>query len=256
MTSSRHTADAPRPVLETVRVPTTSDNATTAHVLRLARANYTVRVSQLDPPEPLADWCANGGAEHALIGGFYVRPHGTPLGDLRIDGRALVRVPFDAPWDRMRACVHIHRDEVSLRARKELAAEPPGDLLQAGPMLARAGLNLLAADADREGFSAGAHQFDSDITVGRYPRAAFGVSRNELIAVVCDGRADDETGLSLTELAAVMIDLGADDAINLDGGGSASLVADGRLLNVPREQHGVEIPGGRAVPTALRFALR
>ncbi len=256
MTTSRHTADVSRPVYETARVPTTSSRTTTAHVLRLGRANYTARVSRLDPPEPLADWCARGGVEHALIGGFYVRPHGIPLGDLRIDGRALPGVPFDPPWDRMRACIHVDQDEVSLRPRREIPADPRGDLLQAGPMLARSHVNLVDADDDVEGFSAGAHQFDSDITVGRYPRAAFGVSGDELIAVVCDGRADDEAGLSLGELASLMIELGAEDAINLDGGGSASLVGAGRLRNVPREQHGVEIPGGRAVPTALRFVPR
>ena len=42
-------------------------------------------------------------------------------------------------------------------------------------------------------------------------------------------------------------------ALNLDGGGSTSLVAGGRLCNVPRESHGVEIPGGRPVSTVLTF---
>ena len=42
-----------------------------------------------------------------------------------------------------------------------------------------------------------------------------------------------------------MIDLGADEAINLDGGGSASLVLGGGLRNRPREEHGIE-PGGRS----------
>ena len=53
-----------------------------------------------------------------------------------------------------------------------------------------------------------------------------------------------------------MIDLGADDAINLDGGGSASLVVSGELVNMPHEEHGMRIPGGRSVPTAIRFTPR
>ena len=48
-----------------------------------------------------------------------------------------------------------------------------------------------------------------------------------------------------------MASLGTREAINLDGGGSASLVCDGRLLNRPREQDGTDIPGGRPVVTAL-----
>jgi exopolysaccharide biosynthesis protein len=123
-------------------------------------------------------------------------------------------------------------------------------------MLVADGCSLLADDADREGFSAGARQFDSDITSGRYPRAALGLSGRQLIAVVCDGRADDEAGLTMAELAEAMIGLGATEAINLDGGGSASLVVGGSLVNTPREEHGIELVGGRAVATALHFAPR
>jgi hypothetical protein len=55
---------------------------------------------------------------------------------------------------------------------------------------------------DPEGFVAGAHQFDSDITSGRHPRAALGASDNELIALVCDGRRTGiDAGLTLAELA-------------------------------------------------------
>ena len=143
-----------------------------------------------------------------------------------------------------------------MRSRADLPAEPAGDLLQAGPLLVRGGASLIEPGVDSEGFSAGAGQFDSDITVGRYPRAALGLNSDELIAVVCDGRTEGEAGLDLAELAQAMIGLGADDAINLDGGGSASLVAGGELVNVPHEEHGIEIPGGRDISTALRFAAR
>ncbi len=77
-----------------------------------------------------------------------------------------------------------------------------------------------------------------------------------LLALACDGRADDEAGLTLAELAETMVALGAVSALNLDGGGSTSLVCDGRLRNVPREQHGIALAGGRAVSTALVFAAR
>jgi len=45
-------------------------------------------------------------------------------------------------------------------------------------------------------------------------------------------------------------------AINLDGGGSTSLVCGARLRNRPREPDGAEVSGGRAVPTALLFTPR
>jgi exopolysaccharide biosynthesis protein len=57
--------------------------------------------------------------------------------------------------------------------------------------------------------------------------------------------------MTLGELADVLVGLGAVEALNLDGGGSASLVHDGRLRNRPREQHGVDLLEGRPVVTAV-----
>ena len=41
-----------------------------------------------------------------------------------------------------------------------------------------------------------------------------------------------------------------------DGGGSTSLVCSGALVNTPRESHGIVLPGGRDVSTAILFAAR
>ncbi len=247
------TATVPMPALESVRVELADGAATTVRAARFERAAFDLRVVAIEPCATVARWCEDNGAEHAIVGGFYMRPGGPPLGHLRIDGAAVPSQPFDAPWDERRACVHSEDGHVALAAWRDLPAGGAGDLLQAGPMLAAAGRSLIESGEDREGFSAGARQFDSDITVGRYPRAALGISAGELIAVVCDGRADDEAGLSIAELASAMIDLGARDAINLDGGGSATLVIGGELVNTPREEHGIELLGGREVCTALRF---
>jgi hypothetical protein len=112
-------------------------------------------------------------------------------------------------------------------------------------------------EGDLEGFSAGARQFDSDITAGRYPRAALArTRRGRLLAVAADGRGDEDAGLTLAELADALVALGAHHALNLDGGGSTSLVCSGRLRNRPREAHGVELVGGRPVSTALIFTAR
>ncbi|MDP9189430.1 MAG: phosphodiester glycosidase family protein [Actinomycetota bacterium] len=256
MTHLRQTAAPPRPEQDTVRVGLGDGASTSIQVARFDRSSFSAGVVLMRPMRRLLEWCGENEASDALIGGFYVRADELPLGELRIAGRALESRPFDSPWDTARACVHSLDGEVALRSRLELPAEPRGDLLQAGPMLVRNGVSLVEPGCDPEGFSAGAHQFDSDITAGRYPRAALGVSSTQLIAAVCEGRADGEAGLNLAELAAAMTDLGASDAINLDGGGSASLVVGGRLINTPREQCGSEIPGGRMVTTALRFIAR
>ena len=245
-----------KPLVERRRLRLLDGAETSLHVARFSRREWCPRVAVFDPPATVRGWCERSGAAHAIVGGFYLRPGGPALGDLWIDGEALASEPFDPPWHDARACVHVERGEVRLAARRELGSDPRGDLLHAGPMLVARGRRLIRPGRDSEGFSAGARQFDSDITDGRYPRAALGLSPRELIAVACDGRADDEAGLSMEELAAAMVGLGASEAINLDGGGSASLVVDGTLLNTPREEHGIELLDGRAVATALHFAPR
>jgi hypothetical protein len=176
-----------------------------------------------------------------------------PLGDLWIGGHRHRSEPFTPPHGARRSCVQILDGEISIAGRHELPPRPAGDLLQAGPRLVREGRVEDLDGNDPEGFSTGAGQFDSDITVGRYPRAALGIAEDELIAVVCDGRSDTDSGMTLAELAALMRRLGAREAINLDGGGSASLIAGGVLRNCPREEHGLPLDGGRAVSTALTF---
>ena len=226
---------------------------TTMHVARFERGRVAIRIVALDPPAALAEWCSAHGHPDAMIGGFFLRPQGTPLGELRIDDSPCGHVPFSPPWHRTRACVHVVDGRVALAPRDGLPKDPRGDLLQAGPMLVRDGRSLVAPGSDPEGFSAGMEQFDSDITAGRYPRAALGLDDTHLIAAVCDGRAELDRGLTLDEMAAAMRELGAAHAINLDGGGSASLVLGGRLRNRPREDHGIDLVGGRPISTALVF---
>jgi exopolysaccharide biosynthesis protein len=62
--------------------------------------------------------------------------------------------------------------------------------------------------------------------------------------------------MTLAEFAQALVDLGAEDAINLDGGGSASLVQGGRLRNRPREEHGIDLLEGRPIVTAIVFEPR
>jgi hypothetical protein len=236
------------------RVTLAGGASTTLHVCSFARAQTRVGVVALGRPRRLVDWCKAEGVPDAIVGGFFVREDGPPLGELWSAGRRLASRPFDAPWDRLRACVAVDRGAVSLARRDELDAVPGGDLLQAGPLLVRAGESVVAGDP--EGFSAGARQFDSDITRGRYPRAALALMADRYLAVASDGRSGADAGLTLEELANALVEFGADAAINLDGGGSTSLVSGFTLMNRPREEHGIELVGGRHVATALTFQRR
>ena len=60
----------------------------------------------------------------------------------------------------------------------------------------------------------------------------------------------------MPELARAMVGLGAERAINLDGGGSTTLVHRGHLLNRPYSTQDQPAPETRPVVTALTFEPR
>ncbi len=242
--------------LQRLRVPLRGPAATTLHVASYRIDAYRPRVVVLERPVQLAVWCTERRVRHALVGGFFARPEYVPLGEVQVDGKRRESVQFDQPWSNVRACVHFDDGAVRIARRDRLGLNPGGDLLQAGPLLVTDGVSVVADGEELEGFSAGSRQFDSDITLGRYPRAALGIAGDRLLAVACDGRTADDAGMTLAELANVLVDLGATEALNLDGGGSASLVHHGRLRNRPREEHGVDLLGGRPVVTAIVFDPR
>ena len=211
-----------------------------------------MRVAHFPRPRRLDHWCAAQGEPEAVIGGFFLRDPFRPLGELRRDGAAIPHETVAGGFAPRRACVHAHGDAVALGPRAAFGADPPGDLLQAGPLLLAEGEVVYEEAADPEGFSATATQFDSDITVGRHPRAALGLSDDHVIALACDGRRSGvDAGLTMTELAAVLADLGARDAVNLDGGGSTTLVHKGHLLNRPYSEQDQPAPKSRPIVTAL-----
>ncbi len=89
------------------------------------------------------------------------------------------------------------------------------------------------------------HMFEKEDV--RHPRTAVGLTaRNRLLMVVVDGRYDGSRGVTLAELAELMASLGATEAMNFDGGGSSTLVVQGKVINNPVGK-GVERP----VPTGL-----
>jgi hypothetical protein len=133
-------------------------------------------------------------------------------GELWIGGQPVRHESIPVPYGDRRGCVVVAPDgAVSLLPRDAAPVEPPGDLLQAGPLLLAEGRVVFDADEDREGFSAGSGQFDSDITEGRYPRAALGIGDEFLVAVACDGRRSNvDGGLSMLELAEVLLSSAAE----------------------------------------------
>jgi hypothetical protein len=230
---------------------------TTIHVVRYPREVVRPRVVCFEEATRLLDWCEINGQTEAMVGGFFLRTAGQLLGEVWVDGVRQAAVPIDSPFAGQRAALSIDGDRLRIGARLSLAAQPQGDLLQAGPLLVANGAIALNGRDDPEGLTTAALQFDTDISQGRYPRTAIGYNDSHIFSVVCDGYPDcapeaHDVGLTLQELAEAMILLGAQQALNLDGGGSSTQVSDSLLRNHSRGD-GREYPRGREVWTAIVF---
>lgn len=82
----------------------------------------------------------------------------------------------------------------------------------------------------------------------RHPRTFVAIDRDTTTVYVCtvDGRQLTSVGMSYREMAGVLLELGAWDAVNLDGGGSTTMVIRNEVANNPSD------PGGeRRVANAL-----
>jgi hypothetical protein len=90
-----------------------------------------------------------------------------------------------------------------------------------------------------------------------HPRTAIGIDRDtgQVLMLVVDGRQSFSRGYTMVELANLMAALGADDALNLDGGGSSTLLAldpEGRIGVRNSPSDGVE----RRVANGLSVTYR
>lgn len=90
-----------------------------------------------------------------------------------------------------------------------------------------------------------------------HPRTAVGIDRDtdQILLLVIDGRSSASRGYTMVELANLMIDLGADEALNLDGGGSSTMVARdvtgaNQVLNTPSDGAQRWVANGLAVTYA------
>ena len=73
------------------------------------------------------------------------------------------------------------------------------------------------------------------------PRTAIAViDELHYLLVVSDGRTSESEGLSLYELAVFLQSRGVQTAYNLDGGGSSTMVFNGRVVNNPTSGRGIK----------------
>ena len=95
----------------------------------------------------------------------------------------------------------------------------------------------------------------------RHPRSAVGTAGKKVYLVAVDGRnADNAQGVSLWEFTKIMRWIGAEDALNMDGGGSTTLYAEGEngngIVNHPSDNKKFDREGERRIVNSLLFILK
>ncbi|RIJ50584.1 phosphodiester glycosidase family protein [Maribellus luteus] len=90
----------------------------------------------------------------------------------------------------------------------------------------------------------------------RHPRTAIGVRADgSVLFVVVDGRSNDANGMNLNEMQKIMRWLGCVDALNLDGGGSSTMVICEQpfhgVVNHPSDNKKFDHEGEREVANAI-----
>ena len=135
---------------------------------------------------------------------------------------------------------------VETRTAVTLSPRPvfiPDFVIGGGPRLVRGG-QAVAPDPEI---------YTPAFAEARHPRTAVGVrSDGRVLLVTVDGRQPETSvGMTIAELAALLIELGAVEAVNMDGGGSTTMVVRDRVVNSPSD-----LTGERAVGDALLVIAR
>ncbi|WP_329132869.1 phosphodiester glycosidase family protein [Streptomyces sp. NBC_01476] len=152
--------------------------------------------------------CSTDTYEVAVRHGRVVSTAGAP-GEGAIPPGTTVLLGRDAGADTLRDHLHLG-DRVRADARLTPAATRVPYVFAVGgfPVL-RAGQPLPGLDAK---------------TAATRTAAGFGDRGHTLYLLALDGSAEANAGLTIAELAGVMRQIGADNAVNLDGGGSTTMV--------------------------------
>lgn len=122
---------------------------------------------------------------------------------------------------------------VLLATVPRLPSGAPSALLGGWPRILQDGVNVAGDAATIEG------TISRNAEV-RHPRTAVAYSKDGRIVwlYVVDGRSTASVGMTLVEMADALRTLGAWNALNFDGGGSTTMVIEGKIVNKPSDPTG------------------
>lgn len=214
--------------------------------LQIARAATT------NPARETVDSIATReGAIAAVNAGFFGLEDGKPSAMLKIAGRLLggtSRARGAVAFREHRGRTELLFDRVTVQSREGIYRTTMGtnakDWKRAPFAVSGAGLLLLhgrtISDWADEKISA---SFDTT----RHPRTVIGDGGGAIWLITVDGRQPElSLGMNFLELQRLAARLGLDSALNLDGGGSTTMVVRGRVVNHPSDASGPR-PVGDAI---------
>jgi hypothetical protein len=158
------------------------------------------------------------------------------VGSLIPDWPASPKLPLGTSWLAMQGDYWESfsiRDTLSIETIYNGPLTLPEQIIGGGPLLVQDARMVVDSMAVVEGVA------ESFLTT-RHPRSAIGWNADQSLVwlVVVDGRQEHSIGMSLQELSQFFLKLGATEALNLDGGGSSAILADGKVLNSPSDPTG------------------
>lgn len=173
-------------------------------------------------------------------GGFYSemrdgKPYAVHIGNTMIDGKLIG--PFNPyPEDLFFAGINRSGKFIGgiFPTIEQLMALDPWQGVSFIPVLMKGGVPLPVHE---------------DWKATKQPRTIIGSYANDdLIMIVVDGRQSDwSSGVTLERLLEKLAELGVKDAYNLDGGGSSTMVFNGKVLNRPSD--------GKPRPVVTNFVI-
>lgn len=194
------------------------------HILTVDPKEHVIVAIRAEGRETALDLANHHGAVAAVNGGFW-KANGDPAGALKINGEWLgtpVKPRGAIGW----SLVH---DKVLIDRIFSTFDEEWGNLeyiVGGTPVLVRNG--QVVEDFTPE-------QTLPSFLTSNHPRTAVGIKENGTwVFVVVDGSSYRLFGgMSIKELAELMLTLGCVEALNLDGGGSSTMVVNGKVINEP-----------------------
>jgi exopolysaccharide biosynthesis protein len=126
---------------------------------------------------------------------------------------------------------------LSMIADNEVKTWKMNTAIGGGPVLVQNGVMAIANEQEMK--------FAGRAIDDRHPRTAMGYTKDGwLLVLVAEGRhLGKAEGLTLKQTAQLLIDWGCVEGLNLDGGGSSSLLINGKSTIAPSDKE-----GERAVP--------